>query len=74
MKNCGRLELIKIAAARVINTLSVGDDVKVVSFDSSAEYVYQQGNLIQATDENKTRLKAAIAYLSARLGAFAKSI
>ena len=61
MGSNGVLELMKAAAKQIVNTLTVGDRVAVVEFDSSPKVIAQEGRyLFQATSENKEVVLAAI--------------
>jgi len=60
------LGLLKEAAKRVINTLTVGDRVAIVFFDSRATLVADDGQfLFEATDENKSYLTGVVDKLEA---------
>lgn len=64
MRDYGRMDIMKLAVTRVINTLSVSDYVAVVPFNTDADVLIQPPNLIRATDENKELLIQEVSKLS----------
>lgn len=60
-----KLELLKQAAIRVVETLAVGDRVGIVAFNSSPIVLESEAVVITATERNKARLVAAIKGLEA---------
>jgi len=59
--NGQRLVLMKLAASRVVNTLSVGDRVAIVQFSDTAKlFAGGNGHMLTATAENKSYLLGEI--------------
>jgi hypothetical protein len=66
MQQRGRLDLMKEAAIRVIDTLALGDHMGVVAFSGEARKLHD--TMLQATEENKEVLRNAIRGLGANGG------
>jgi von Willebrand factor type A domain len=62
MERGQKMDLLKLAATRVIKTLTVSDRVSIVPFSSTAGPVIgdSSGRLLSATEENKANLVEAI--------------
>ena len=60
-----RMELLKSAAKRVVNTLSVADRVALIAFDSEVQEISNNGFLYTANTTNKEALVKAIDGLEA---------
>lgn len=59
MSERGRQDLMKAAATRVLDTLSVGDHVGIIAFSGNADALGQD-YLVIANEDNKAKLKAAV--------------
>jgi len=64
MKENGKIDVLKEAAKRVINTSTVGDRIAVIPFNDVAKQITDKGYVYIATKENKESLIAQIDALS----------
>jgi len=55
-----RMTLLKEAAKRVVDTLTFGDRIAIVSFNAKATKIADNGSLFIASDENKRQLNQVI--------------